>query len=357
LHTLQFLSALIRLLRALFTGKVKWPGPRIYNLDPNASVVEGQIEIKYQNLFSSFIFNTSGVIGAFSFWLLMFLSNTSLLSGYIRINGSWELFILTVVVLTGGNIGVTNAHNDMAKVNIVLFNLNKKVEPRGMDDQSAESEYAIEHPLVEHQFECSDYAKAFTLFNVSTKYSQIGKLRQALMIYQESTKIDPSLHDHAREALSKMAQECNPKDAGPIYYWLGAHSEYLTDLKQAAAWYEKAIDAFRQIGYQKRESRAHCNLGNVKMHMREASAAMEEFEKAVILNPRNGTAYLNIANAYYGICDPEDDNYERALDAFANAIAADPPRYGPMVIASLRKIGYTWQEDLEKITQRVESKH
>jgi hypothetical protein len=53
---------------------------------------------------------------------------------------------------------------------------------------------------------------------------------------------------------------------------------------------------------------------------------------------------------------PDDPRYELALDAFADAILADPLLYGPQVIASLRSLGYSWQADLEKITQRVESK-
>ena len=86
------------------------------------------------------------------------------------------------------------------------------------------------------------------------------------------------------------------------------------------------------------------------------SSAMEEFEKAINLNPKNGTAHLNIGRIYYGISSEGDPRYERALNAFADAIVADPLLYGPQVIASLREPGYTWQEDLEKVTQRVESK-
>jgi len=74
---------------------------------------------------------------------------------------------------------------------------------------------------------------------------------------------------------------------------------------------------------------------------------MEEFERAIALNPRNGSAHLNIAKTYYLISEPGDYRYELALDAFAAAIVADPLTYGPMVIASLREIGYTWKEDLE----------
>ncbi len=129
----------------------------------------------------------------------------------------------------------------------------------------------------------------------------------------------------------------------------------MSNWKQAAAWYEKAIKAFHQTGYQKRASRAHCNLGKVKMKMRDPSA-MEEFEKAIALNPRNGTAHINIGTTYYGISERGDPGYERALDAFAAAIIADPSTYGPIVISRLRSIGYTWKEDLEEITKRVERK-
>ena len=152
-----------------------------------------------------------------------------------------------------------------------------------------------------------------------------------------------------------MAQSCGVKDAGAICYWLGVHCEYLHDLAQAANWYGKAIAAFNQIGYKKRESRAYCNRGSVKMLMEDPSA-IEDFEKAIVLNPIDGIARINIAKVYYRISDPGDEGYERALDEFADAIFADPDRYGPIVISVLRSIGYTWKEDLEKIEKRLAKK-
>ena len=111
----------------------------------------------------------------------------------------------------------------------------------------------------------------------------------------------------------------------------------------------------RKLDTNTAKSRVHCNLGNVKMQMMDSSG-MEEFEKAIALYPKNGTAYLNIARTYYLISDQSEDNYDRALDAFADAIIADPVRYGPKVISSLREFGYTWEKDLEEITKRVERK-
>jgi tetratricopeptide (TPR) repeat protein len=346
---------LIRLLVALISGAVKWPGPIVHDPNPNVNWGRLQLGLSSDHLFSTFIGNFGGLAGAFVFFLLSFLSATPILADQVHFRWTWILPIVIIVVYLGGETSSRKASYHGNQVKSLLANLSSGEEPRQIEGNSAEAEYAIEHPLVEHHFARSDYARALTLFSEATKYSQAGNQQHAMMLYQQAMEIAPSLHEQAREALSKLAQVCSPKDAGPIYYWLGAHSEYLMDLGQAVVYYGKAIDAFRQMGYRKRESRVHCNLGHVKMLMRDESG-VEEFGKAIALNPRNGIAHLNIARLYYSISGPGDDKYERALDAFADAVVADPLVYGPRVIASLRELGYTWKEDLEKITQRVESK-
>jgi tetratricopeptide (TPR) repeat protein len=344
-----------KLLMALLTGVVKWPGPRIHDSDHSASVVRERLGVGYQNLFPTFIFNALGGVGAFVFSLLMFLSSTPFMSDHVWIDWTWAVVTLTLVALAGGRIGVNKAQRNAVQVNTILSDLASQVEPRAVEGQSAEAEYAIEHPLVGHWYLPSDRKRAVDLFFESVRCHQDGNEHRAEALYQEAVRTDPSLHENAREALSKMAQECSSGDEGAIYYWLGIHSEYLTDWKQAAAYYEKAFSAFAQIGYRKRESRAHCNLGNVKMQLRDPSA-MEEFKKAIALNPKNGTAYINIGTIYYGISERGDPRFEEALDAFADAIVADPSRYGPIVTSRLRSIGYTWKEDWEDVALRVASK-
>ena len=83
----------------------------------------------------------------------------------------------------------------------------------------------------------------------------------------------------------------------------------------------------------------------------EDPSGMEEFEKAIALNPMDGIAHIDIGTAYYMI-----DEHERALDAFAEAVWADPERYGPVVAARLHLFTYTWEEDMEKIGQRLAKK-
>lgn len=226
-----------------------------------------------------------------------------------------------------------------------------KGEPRRIDSLSVESEYAIEHPLIGKQSESLINAKAVNLFFESVRYLQDGDDSKAALLYEEALIIDPFLHTNAREALINRVKSCGPEDEGAIYYWLGIHTQYLDDSRQAEGWYAKAVDAFHKIGYPKREGRARCNLGRVKMKHKDPSG-MEEFEKAIALNPTDGIAYIDIGIAYYVA-----DQHERALDAFAEAVSSDPARYGPIVTARLQLFGYTWKEDVEKIGQRIAKKH
>jgi tetratricopeptide (TPR) repeat protein len=355
LRTLRILPALLRLLAALRSGAVKWPGPRVHDPDPQVSWGRQHLGWPSEHLFSTFIGHTTGIIAALAFSILSLIGFSQSLV-VPRESKAWELLMLTFIVYIGSVISSRRVDHNMDQINILLSDLATGEEPRQINGQSAEAEYAIEHPLIRHQVLWSGSTKALNLYYESLTHLQAGNQRRATVLYQEALNIDPSLHKRARETLSDMAQVCSPTDAGPIYYWLGVHSEYLTDLAQAAVWYEKAIKAFDHLGYKKRQGRAHCNLGNVQAQLGNSSLAMEEFEKAIALNPKDGTAQINIGMLYYGISDPGDPRHEQALDAFADAIVADPETYGPRVISRMRSIGYTWKEDLEKITQRVESK-
>jgi tetratricopeptide (TPR) repeat protein len=353
--TFQIAPTFFRLLVSLLTGAVKWPGPRIHNPGRSASIVRERLGVGYENLFSAFLRDSGSVMAGFVYSLLTFISSTSLLSRYIVIKSVWTILILSLFALVSARMAFVKALGNKPKVDAIFANLASKEEPRTSDAQSAEAEYAIEHPLIGRNILKADSKRALDLYYESVTCHQDGNEQRALALYQEALSIEPSIHTHAYEKLAELVQNCSAKDAGAIYYWLGLHSEYLNDNRQAANWYEKAVNAFAQLGYRNRESRARCNLGNVKMQMHDPSG-MEEFEKAVAINPRNGIAHLNIARLYYSISGEGDDRYERALNAFADAIMADPLTYGPLVVSSLKQLGYTWKEDLKKITQKVESK-
>ena len=353
--TIRIMPPFFRLLSALFTRVVKWPGPRIHDPDPNASIVRMRLGIGYQNLFPTFLGNASGVIGAFFLSLLTFLGSTPLLNDFISFKSGWAILLLSMVAFIGARMASIKAQANSFQINALLSNLHGKEEPRTIDGESAEAIYAIEHPLIGSKVVKDNRDRALDVFYEATRCFQEGNIGKVSILYQESLVIDPSLHENAIENLTNMIPECSTEKAGSAYYWLGIHNEYLHRYVTAAEWYEKAIQVFNQLGYKNRESRAHCNLGNVKMQMRDPSG-MDEFEKAIALNPRNGFAHLNIARLYYRISEDGDEQFERALNAFADAIIADPLMYGPMVVSSLQDIGYTWKEDLEKITRIVENK-
>jgi tetratricopeptide (TPR) repeat protein len=343
-----------RLLFALVSGTVKWPGPVIHNPDPRVTLGRRRVGLKLDHLFSEFVFNVLGITASFTFFLLLYIG-ISYLSDQFQIRWSCSTVFIMIVLLIAGMMSSNKAILLKDRVNTLLSDISSGDEPHSIDGSSAEAEYAIAHPLLDQPSQTSEFSRALQLFCDGTTYFQSGNQAQALSFYQEAMEIDPNLHEDARTALAIMAQNPAPADAGSIYYWLGAHSEYLMDRIHAKFWYEKAAAAFHQIGYLKRESRARCNLGNVKMQSMDPTA-MDEFEKAVALNPRNGTAYINIGNTYYRISERGDPRFDQALDAYANAIIADPIRFGPMVISRLREYGYTWKEDIEDITRRVEEK-
>ena len=231
-----------------------------------------------------------------------------------------------------------------------MDHISNKGEPRRMDGQSVESEYAIDHPLIGEQSQSLSNARALDLFFESVRHLQDGDESKAASLYQEALESDPFLHTNARDALIKKANRCGPEDEGATYYWLGIHSQYLEDYHQAESWYARAIDAFHRIGYTKREGRAHCNLGRLKIKHKDPSG-IGEFKKAIALNPLDGIAHIDIGIAYY-----LTDQRELGLDAFAEAVSADPARYGPVVIARLQRFGYTWKEDIQEIGQRIAKK-
>jgi tetratricopeptide (TPR) repeat protein len=354
-EALQVAPAFVRLLAALATRTVKWPGPRIHDPARGASIVRERLGVHYENLFPTFISSTLAVLGAFGVSVFTLIGSTPSMTGHIRINWTLTTVILILVALAGGEVGFRQAQRILVHVNSVLSGVVREVEPRSADGHSARSEYAIEHPLIGVRNLPSNRKRALDQFYESVRCHQDGNEYRALSLYNEATRADPCLHENAREALSRLARDSSSTDAGPICYWLGIHCEWLSDLRQAAVSYEKAVNAFDRIGYRKRASRACNNLGSVKMQLHDPTA-MEEFERAIALDPKNGMAYISVGVTYYRISQRGDPRFEQALDAFADAIAVDPATYGPLVISRLRSIGYTWKEDWEDIARRVVSR-
>ena len=351
LQFLMLLPALGRLLAWLVSGKVKWPGPRIHDSNPSASSVRQRLGVGFENLFPSFLRHSLTVFAGLVYAVLSLVGFTQGLLAPVQ-GGQCMIWLLSVVAFMGVMISIPKARQNAAQVLMLLAQQAGAVEPRQVEGSSAEAEYAIEHPLLGRKFGIANSPRALNIFYEGTTRYQAGSQMDALSFYQEALQFDPELHQHASEALEKLAPGSPAEQAGAAYYWLGIHSEYMMNRVKAADWYQKAIQVYSELGYAKRESRCHCNLGNVKMQMLDPSG-MDEFERAAALNPRNGTALINIGVTYYRISDEGDPRFERALDAFADAVVIDPRLYGPMVIARMREHSYEWKRDLENLDQRV----
>ena len=66
-------------------------------------------------------------------------------------------------------------------------------------------------------------------------------------------------------------------------------------------------------------AQTHFNMGNSHLSVGEVRQAIEEYDKAIDIDPNLSSAYVNKANAYIHLRD-----HRRAMDSFDMAISVDP---------------------------------
>lgn len=341
---LSVLPVMLQLRRRLRLGDVRWPGPPA---PPGAAPPDA--------LFPALLRHATMLALTIACLLLLFLGQTPTLAGVLQVDWPWMLPGVTAFLLLAGTLQARQMLRDSRHVRDLLSGGRAAAPPQPPLPAASHPEPGIPHPLLQHPAPGGLRQQALALFVQGSWLLQAGQTHQADRLQQQALELDPFLHQHALQALRRLAQDCDSQESGMLYFWLGAHAEYLWDLKQALSWFQTAADEFHQRGWAERESRARCSLGSVKLRLRDESGRLE-FERAVALSPANGAAHLNIARLLYLSGRPGEAAYERALDEFACAIAADPHLYGPMVLASLRKAGDAWKRDLEQVTRRLERK-
>ncbi len=136
--------------------------------------------------------------------------------------------------------------------------------------------------------------KAQQLFREAYHRQSEGKLDAAVRLYRESIHCHPtaeaytflgwaySFQGRYEEAIEecKKAIETDPAFGNP-YNDIGAYLVNLDQLDEAIPWLEKAVTAPRYESYHY----PHCNLGRVYMAKGMLKKALEEFEKALIIEP------------------------------------------------------------------------
>lgn len=136
--------------------------------------------------------------------------------------------------------------------------------------------------------------KAVKLFHEAYRYQMEGELEEAMRLYRESIHCHPtaeaytflgwtlSFQGRYEEAIGecKKAITVDPEFGNP-YNDIGAYLINLGKLDEAIPWLEKAAQAGRYEAYHY----PHCNLGRVYWAKGMLKRALEEFEKALVLEP------------------------------------------------------------------------
>lgn len=136
--------------------------------------------------------------------------------------------------------------------------------------------------------------KAKQLFREAYHRQSEGELEAAVRLYRESIHLHPtaeaytflgwtySFQGRYEDAIEecKKAIETDPEFGNP-YNDIGAYLINLGQLDEAIPWLEKASSAPRYESYHY----PHCNLGRVYMNKGMLKKALEEFQKALTIEP------------------------------------------------------------------------
>ena len=136
--------------------------------------------------------------------------------------------------------------------------------------------------------------KAMKLFRQAYDRQMEGELEAAVRLYRESIHCHPtaeaytylgwtySFQGRYEDAIEecKRAIEADPSFGNP-YNDIGAYLINLGQLDEAIPWLEKATRADRYACYHF----PHCNLGRVYMEKGMLKLALEEFHKALVIEP------------------------------------------------------------------------
>lgn len=129
--------------------------------------------------------------------------------------------------------------------------------------------------------------KAMRLFHEAYGRQMEGDLEEAIRLYRESLRCHPTAEAHTFLGWSYSFQghyqeaiALDP-DFGNPYNDIGAYLIQLGRPDEAIPWLEKATRAARYEAHHY----PHCNLGRVYLAKGMLNRALEEFEKAVAIEP------------------------------------------------------------------------
>ncbi|OGP30569.1 MAG: hypothetical protein A2038_04980 [Deltaproteobacteria bacterium GWA2_57_13] len=136
--------------------------------------------------------------------------------------------------------------------------------------------------------------KAVELFQQAYRCQMEGELDEAIRLYRSSIECCPTAEAHTflgwtysfQGSYEAAIEECKKAiavdpDFGNPYNDIGAYLINLGRQEEAIPWLERAIGAKRYEAYHF----PHCNLGRVYLAKGMLKKALEEFEKALAIDP------------------------------------------------------------------------
>ncbi|SRR5712692_3641327 len=140
----------------------------------------------------------------------------------------------------------------------------------------------------------SQMERALKLFQEAYHCQMEGDLERAMVLYRESIHCRPTAEAHTflgwtfsfLSRYDEAIEECKKAiavdpDFGNPYNDIGAYLINLGKLDEAIPWLQKAVQARRYEAYHY----PHCNLGRVYLAKGMLKKALEEFEKALAIEP------------------------------------------------------------------------
>jgi tetratricopeptide (TPR) repeat protein len=140
----------------------------------------------------------------------------------------------------------------------------------------------------------SELELAIRLFQEAHRFQMQGDLEEAISLYSKSIEAHPTAEAHTflgwtysfQGRYEEAIEECKraiavDPDFGNPYNDIGAYLVNLGRPDEAIPWLEKAIAARRYEAYHY----PHCNLGRIYLAKGMLKRALEEFDKALAIEP------------------------------------------------------------------------
>lgn len=212
-----------------------------------------------------------------------------------------RLFVIATAILFAFNVQAQSLPEGIKYINYERFESAKK-ELTPLAANNAEANYYL--GIAEIGLENLSAAKAIFSKDLNNFYNQAGMAR---VLFLEGKKAE------ANEYLNKIVDKAKKKEwekykvaADAITYSKGGN------IQDAIEWYKKAIE-------RNKSADIHVALGDAYLKMQGGGGeAMNNFEAAVELDPKNSLAYSRIGSVWY-----EAHNYDLALKNYNSAKETD----------------------------------